>query len=282
MNSKSDRSINVSAKNVFDVLHLILPSEKPIGVLEISRKLSLPPSSVHRALVSLEESRFVARGLDMSKYVAGPMIHHVLRAMLNRYSVSRESYRYLNDIASSTGQTTSVFVRLGWYTLLVATVEGPDEVCHARSAGETMLLHETPAGIAILGSLTRDEVSAYRKFVGAKMPEHLDEASSRKTSNLIAEARSSDFVIKILREEQKRRVMAFPLKKSNGSVISSLGISGPVPEDGTSTELKPDSGLLQLIGKLEQSLEQDLNEKGMPFEHVNPDAIVLKTHQSRI
>ena len=282
MDSKTERSINVSAKNVFDVLQLLVKTDKPIGVLEIGRTLSLPPSSVHRALVSLEESRFASRGLDMSKYVPGPMIHHLLRAMLNRYEVRQEAYECINAIAEWSGQTTSLFVRLGWYSLLIATVEGSNEVCHARSAGEVMLLNETPAGLVILSRMPEEDIASMRRFISKNKPEHAEFALSSETDKMIEEASKTEFMMADIGEQEKRSVIAFPLHNKDKIVWASVGISGPAPTNASEKKVIPNKSVLKLIRKLETTLEKDLDTEKMPFSHIHPDNIILDTHQSRV
>ena len=52
-------AINSSASHVFEVLRLVSESGAPLGVAEIARRLSLPASTVYRALITLEESEYI-------------------------------------------------------------------------------------------------------------------------------------------------------------------------------------------------------------------------------
>ena len=54
-------AINSSAAHVFEVLRFVAESPEPLAVTEISRRLSLPVSTVLRALMTLEEADYIQR-----------------------------------------------------------------------------------------------------------------------------------------------------------------------------------------------------------------------------
>ena len=79
--SASRPSVNSSALHVFEILRLVSRTDTPPGVADISRRLNLPTSTVHRALATLEQSQYLSRLESAPRYKLGPMPQFLTRAV---------------------------------------------------------------------------------------------------------------------------------------------------------------------------------------------------------
>jgi DNA-binding IclR family transcriptional regulator len=165
--ARSRAGINSSSAHVFTVLRLIAGLEEAQGVTEISRQLSLPASTVHRALVTLEEAGYIQRFRNVPKFELGTMPHLLNRALVSLFALHSAARDLLKELAQDSGETVAIWARLGWYAVRIAGAYGSHDVYHWARLGEALRLHETPAGRAILGALPEAERSAYATFAGA-------------------------------------------------------------------------------------------------------------------
>src|SRR3954463_2329107 len=116
--------------------------------------MQLPPGTVFRGLDALAKHGFVARYQASSRYVIGSTVERLRRSLLARFRMREAVLPYLHQLASVSGETASLHVRLGWYGLRVASALGTGEVASTPALGQTYALGGHFAGKAILALLS--------------------------------------------------------------------------------------------------------------------------------
>lgn len=247
-------AVNSSALHVFEVLRLVARTDEPLGVSEISRRLGLPASTVYRALITLEESDYLARYQNMPRYELGQMPQLLNRALVHRFRLHAVSRPHLRTLAERTGETTSLTVRLGWYGLRLAGVYGSHDIYHRERLGQVAPLHEEVAGIGILAFLGDAEREAYRRF--------------RPTRGSEADW---DVVTKARREGVARTATgaALPVRNPAGDVLAALAISA--------ASLSAEREVLwrEARDALETEIAADPASFDSPFSNIPADEIVI-------
>ena len=157
-----------SARRSLHILETIGRSARPLGVTEIARAMELPPGTVFRGLDALVKCGLAARFQASSRYVIGNTVERLQRSLLARFRMREAVLPYLHQLASVSGETASLHVRLGWYGLRVASALGTGEVANAPVLGETYALGDHFSGKAILSCLNRDEIARYRNWCAAR------------------------------------------------------------------------------------------------------------------
>src|SRR5690348_11071491 len=157
-----------SARRSLQILETIGRSTRPLGVTEIAREMRLPPGTVFRSLDALVKAGLAARYQASSRYVIGNTAERLRRSLLARFRMREAVLPYLHQLASVSGETAGLHVRLGWYGLRVASALGTGEVANAPVLGETYVLGDHFAGKAILASLSSDDVARYRSWCAAR------------------------------------------------------------------------------------------------------------------
>ncbi len=153
-----------SAARALRVLDEIAASDRPLGVTEIARALSLPAGTVFRSLDALWRAGLVSRYRESSRYVSGPVAESLHRNVIARFPMREVCLPYLRQLASISGETASLYVPAGWYAVRICSVPGTGEVMTSPPPGGAQLLHQSPAGQAILAGLPKPELAAYRKW----------------------------------------------------------------------------------------------------------------------
>jgi IclR family acetate operon transcriptional repressor len=240
--------------HVFQVLRHVSEAEEPLGVSEISRRLGLPASTVYRALITLEESDYLARYQNMPRYELGQMPQLLNRALVHRFRLHAASRPHLRMLAERTGETTSLTVRLGWYGLRLAGVYGSHDIYHRERLGQVAPLHEQAAGIGILAFLGEGEQAGYRAFWAARgLTPDWDAVEAARREG-VARAPTG---------------AALPVRNPSGGVLGALAVSAP-SLSGASEALWREAR-----DALEAEVAADPASFDSPFANVPADEIVI-------
>jgi DNA-binding IclR family transcriptional regulator len=175
--------VSSSAKRALRILRLIGRADRPLGVTEIARELSLPAATVFRSLDALNRADLIARYRSSSRYVPGHAAERLRRSLIARFRMREVCLPYMRQLASMSGETISLHVRLGWYAVRICSAPGAGEVMNSPPLGEAQALGECPAGRAILAFLPKTEIVNYcgwsaRQGTGRVKPSTLREVAA--------------------------------------------------------------------------------------------------------
>jgi DNA-binding IclR family transcriptional regulator len=162
--------VNSSALHVFQVLRVLSRAREPLGVAEIARRVGLSPSTAHRALITLEEARYLKRAPYSSRFMPGPMTQSLARSLFRHFKLRKDGHPILQELTRTSGATVSLAVRVGWYAMRILVVSPRNLIFAQHRLGETRPLHETVEGRAILAEIDADEASRYRHFIRTHHP----------------------------------------------------------------------------------------------------------------
>jgi DNA-binding IclR family transcriptional regulator len=262
-------AINSSAMHVFDVLRNVSDGAEPAGVSDISRRLSLTGSTVFRALTTLEGSGYLSRYRNLPQFELGMMPYLLNRALLNQFELTAASRPFIQQLAQETGETVSLNVRLGWYSLRLSGIYGSRDIYHRDRLGELALLHQSLAGRAILAFLpagTLPELSVFLKDELGEAPAS-DEWAVLQAA--IKAARDNGVHAEALQMSPGFSAIAIPVRDQTGAAIACITINGPVyPSKNISAQLAIRDGLERLIAATP-------NRFISPFAHIPANKIRL-------
>lgn len=154
-----------SAKRALRILSLLGRADRPLGVTEIARELALPPGTVFRSLDALSRADLISHYRSSSRYMLGPAAERLRRNLIARFRLREVCLPYLRQLASMSGETASLHVRLGWYAVRICSAPGTAEVMNSPPLGEAHVLGKTYAGKAILAFLPKVEIALYRAWM---------------------------------------------------------------------------------------------------------------------
>ena len=258
-----------SAKRALRILEFVSDADHPLGVTEIARILSLAPATVFRSLDALSRADLVSRYQSSSRYVLGAAADRLCQSLIARFRIRELSLPYLRQLASVSGESTSLHVRLGWYSVRIASAPGIAEVTNAPLIGDTRILGDTYPGKAILAFLSDAEIARYGAWAQAHelhMPEKevRDLRSVRKRGVALGTAELG----------QTGMPVAFPIRVRDAA-IAALSIDGPVLDRPLDSHSSPFSDWLLIVRHLESLAHSQPALFENPFAHIDPDTIVL-------
>lgn len=219
-------STSSSARRVADLLSAFLNGHPDLGVSELSRQLGWPKSVVHRVLITLEQSGFVASDPVSRRYRLGPKALRLGLAALAQTDIRRLALPRLRSLRDRTGETTTLSLLSGDERVYVEQVESLHPVRQTIPIGGRAPLYVGASSKAILAFLPIDRQERILAMaVGARRVDGtpIDPALLRDEIQTI---RQQGYAISRSERILGATSVAAPIFDHRGEVIGSMSVAG--------------------------------------------------------
>jgi IclR family KDG regulon transcriptional repressor len=142
------------ALNLFEIL---INSDQPVSVTELSRETGLNKSTVCRLLNTLLKRHFVAQDPETQKYTGGLKILEMSNLLLSRIHVRSIATPYLTELVDSLPVVAHLGIINDNEMVYVEKVENPGMMLMYSQVGRKVPLHCTAMGKAVLAFLPIDQ-----------------------------------------------------------------------------------------------------------------------------
>jgi len=268
------RETPTSAEHVLDVLLAFSAAEEPLGVAEVSRRVGLPTSTVHRALVTLEGSRYLERTPGGAGYRVGPAVHEQIYAVFDRFAIHSASLPYLRRLASTSGETATLYVPVARHYIRIAGIEGWREVHRPLLLGEIFPLHAGSAGRAMLACMPDAEIATYLAQASLEAPSPSTVTDPGRLWEDVCQTRERGYALGLRDVYPEATAIAFPIRERTGCPAGCLSLAGaasqfdPRPGDPKIDEWKA------IALELEREVQRDAERFRNPYGHVDARSIM--------
>ena len=250
-----------SAKRALKILAAVGQSGRPMGVTELARAIGITPGTAFRGLDALSGANLITRDPRAPRYALGPLALGLRQSLLSQFRIRDVAMPYLRQLASATGETAALHVRIGWYSACVATAPGSAEMTSDPVLPGMQLLSTHIAGRAILAHLSRAEIARYRAWAAARgivIPAHSErELVAIRTQGF---ARSSP---------ADPSALAYPILKSD-QAFAAIAIEGAgAPGNRPGPEGQEIARAIEALVRANPALSHQ------PFAHFDPDELEL-------
>lgn len=225
MRKTSRAPTNSSATHIFEILRLVSRSDEPLGTAEVSRLAELPLSTVHRALVTLDEARYLSRSDPGGQYQPGEMPQHLSHAVFHSFPLRDAVQPLLDRMAQESGETTSLSVRIGWYQMTIAVVHGFEDLYHRTWLGAVEPLHRGIASQVILAYLSDADRADYFRFRNRRSP-IVAPPDEDEVRAICRQTRRAGYLSAPAAADTKARATAMPIRDPEGWAVGSILITG--------------------------------------------------------
>jgi DNA-binding IclR family transcriptional regulator len=142
-----------SADRVLDLLELLCSTGHPITHTEIASALSIPKSSMSQLLGNLERRGYLSFKAGPNVYELGPALSRLAEGTKSSSDFLHVAQNVVDVIAKTTGETASFYKRRGDQVERVIVANSLRPLRYWMQVGESMPLHATSGGKAILASI---------------------------------------------------------------------------------------------------------------------------------
>ena len=209
------------------LLRYIAASDNGLTLTEVADKSSLPASTTHRLLTTLESERFVRFDASASLWQVGVTSFMVGSAFTRTRNLLNLAKPYLRRLMDQTGETTNIFVETGGQVVCLDQVESRFTMRAITQIGGRIPMYCSASGKAILGMLPperRDILLAEQSL--ARLTAHTITDQGRLISEL-EEVYRQGIAIDNEEHSDDLRCIAAPVFGENGLPVAAVSVSGP-------------------------------------------------------
>ena len=256
--TKPNYPIKVLDKSL-SVLELLLQKDSAMNMTEISERLEIYPSTIHRILDTLKHWGYVEQDSHTQKYQLGLKALELGMAKLHQMDLVREATPYLKELVNQCNETVHLGVLEEGEVLYLAKEESSQTIRMISYVGKRAPLHCTALGKVLLAYLSAEE---RKEILGKKVLPRLSEntiTNKRELEKELSKVREQGFALD--REENEKDVccIAAPIRNYQGEVIAALSISSPIFRIDKNAQNNLKKALIQTSREISMRLGYSIN-----------------------
>lgn len=212
-----------SLERALGVLQVLEQSRAPLRLSEVARRANLHVATAQRILATLSRFGYVAQ--ESMGYTIGPATVLNAHAYIVANGVSRAAAPVLQELASETGLSASLAVRVGLSRVMVGRVEGEKPLRYQMPIGERLPLHVGASGRVLTAAMPRPDVEELLERVGEVRLASGEVVPRNRYLAELARIRRDGFAY-----GQSERVLgagsiAVPVVRDGGETVAAIGLS---------------------------------------------------------
>lgn len=211
----------------FSIIDFLSREDSPMGIGELSSKLNMSVSTVHRILDTLKFWGYVDQDSQTQEYILGLKLIELGMAKLHRIDWLKESAPFVRELRDLTRETVHVSVLAEGEVLCLMKEEPPRTIKMSSYIGKRGPLHCTASGKILLAHLSQEERES---IIGSKGLPRFTPTTIVEKDELERELeriRRQGFAVDQGEHEEEVHCIAAPIQNYLGEVIAALSVSGP-------------------------------------------------------
>jgi len=241
------------------ILDSVATAERSVSITEVAQMLQIDKSSASRLVKTLVQHEYLQPERGSRRFVLGKRMYQISWQLLNRMPVREKAKPYLYRLVQETGECSHTAVYSEGKALMIDDIEAEETTLRVVGGiGRRLPLHCTAVGKSLL-AFSHLPLPA---VLEAKTPRTITQTNALKAH--LADVRAAGYALDDEEHEPGVRCMAAPVYDAMGSVIASIGISGPTVRV---TDDRID-GLAQHIMQAAAALSAELGYVALPEAQV--------------
>lgn len=229
-----------SLLRAIELIEVLNGIEDSYSIAQMSEKLNLPPSTVHRILQTLCYAKYVVQDEKSHDYQLGPALIPLGISASKRLHIRNLAYPIVKKIAAETKEDSFLVIQVGNKGIVLERVDGPSTLKIVEEFGFELDLHCGAIRKALLAYQSKEFIDNYINDV-IKSPKSFPKTN--KESLLESLKLTKEEGISISRGDYVKGTIGIgaPVFDVNGKVVASVGIVVPtirIENDEKFNELK--------------------------------------------
>ena len=227
MDTKKSSNIKSVVKAI-SIIELLVTSQQPISLSEMSRKLGMARSTVHGLASTLLDLGYLAQNIETGHYELGVKLYEVGNAVSVYWQEKAVAKEYITRLIEKLKETVHMAKLVDGKVLYIDKQESTHSIRIVTETGVKLPAHCTGVGKVLLAYLSKSELEQILK-------RNPLESSTEKTIS------DKDALIKELEKIRKNgfayddqefmiglKCVAVPIFNHNNKVVAALSVSAPV------------------------------------------------------
>ena len=206
----------------------------PLTLSDVSLRLGLPASTVHRLLATLDAHGFVAFDHATQEWAIGIECFRTGSSFLQRTNLVEASRATLRDLMEASGETANLAIAADGNVVFISQVETHNPIRAFFRPGTRGPIHASGIGKAILSTKSRKAVEATLQKHGLEQFTAKTLTSPGAFFDDLAAAADRGWTLDNEERYEGMRCIAAPIFNAHGEAQAGLSISGPAvrfPDD---------------------------------------------------
>lgn len=219
-----------------------------LGVTELSERLGLTKSTVHRLLQALMVRGMVAQDPDSRDYTLGYRVLALAQAVSGEASLRRLCRPHMQWLRSVTQETIGLYVVAGDVRMCLDELESPQVLRMAAGVGRTFPLNCGSASKALLAEGPAN---------GDLWQRATAQLSAEHTSHLIEEIEQlgqTGYTTSTGETVQGSASIAAPIRGEHSGIMAALSVAGPASRFDAETIARYGAALLEAVARISRDL----------------------------
>ncbi len=220
------RYLVAAVERALGILENVDGSLRGTGVSELSRRLGLGKSTVHRLCATLEHRGYLVRDPHTGRYRLSLRLFQIGSAALSELDLPRRALPALEALAAAVEETVHLAVLDGDEIVFIAKVDSPHPLRLYSQVGRRSPAHCTALGKVLLAHAApevRSRILArpLRRYTATTIT---DPAMLERT---LEDVRRRGYAVDDQEFEEGIRCVAAPVRDYTGRVVAALSVSAP-------------------------------------------------------
>ena len=228
MNQTETRSDTVqSLTRALSILNELAASERGLNLSETAARTSLPISTTHRLLNTLQQKKFVQFNQDQGIWTIGVQSFIVGNAFLHVRELSLIARPIMRELMDSTGETVNLAVENQGEAIYIAQIESLMTMRAIAKPGGRAAMHASGVGKALLACMNEEMVN--RILMRHGMPKLTERTlvAPEMLKKQIADIRRKGYAVDDEENAIGLRCIAAAISDETGQPVGAISLSGP-------------------------------------------------------
>ncbi len=216
-----------SVATAIQLLKSFSEEQVDIGISELSRRLGVAKSTVHRLAATLVSEGVLEQDRETEKYRLGIALFRLGALVRRRMEVSNQARPYLYELREKTNETVHLAILDGAEIMYVYNLESTQAIRMRSDLGVRKPAYCTAEGQAILAFQPSEVVDrVVAQSLLPRTPQTITDPA--KLLKALAVVRQRGCAIEDEESEIGMRCISAPIRNDAGDVVAAVGIAGPV------------------------------------------------------
>ncbi len=220
-----DESIR-AVDRALDVLMCFSSNTPELSMTQITEKVGMHKSTVHRLLGTLEAKKFVQRDPVTGRYRPGNSLLQLAFLTLERSNLKEIALPFMHRLNEQHLETVTLSIRDGSDMVYLAVLESPQKVKMAAKPGERLPVFSTASGKVVMAY---SDDAFVKQILSQELPQF--------TSFTIRDQKTMYHILDLVKErgfayseqeyEDGINAVAAPIINKNKVALASIAVAGP-------------------------------------------------------
>jgi DNA-binding IclR family transcriptional regulator len=209
------------------VLDVLFQNNAPMSIMEISKKLGIYPSTIHRILDTLKYRGYVEQNSDNQKYLLGLKLVELGMARYHQINLVKEASPFLKELVAECNETVHLGVLDHEEVLYIAKRDSAQTIGMVSRVGRRAPLYSTGLGKILLAYVTEKERKRTIAHIKIQRFTKNTITDKKELKKELEQVRKQGFAFDKEENEKEVYCIAVPIKNYRGKVIAALSVSSP-------------------------------------------------------